>query len=514
MESINEDFFISPNFISYESTKKIIRQMERYICKLKSGETTGTGFFCLIPFPDMNNPLKVFITANHIIGEDLLNEKNGKISFKIWEESEKTILNLNNRMKYTNKEYDITIIEIKEEDNISNFLELDDLILSDLLENRNRNGDFEDKTLYITQYPSGNLSVSYGIFYDALLDKKYIFRHKCSTYNGTSGSPIFNEKSNKVIGVHLRSCGDKKYKEGSFLNYSIKEFIEKNYKNYNEKENDNINNNENDNKTKDKKNESTILSENEQKEKLKQFNKKYNTKVKKNAELIDLNTKNIGNDGLEKLCEIEFKELSNLQLFKNNISDIKPLKDAKFDKLEKLVLSYNSISDISALEKVNFLKLKELNLRHNNISDINVLKNVLLSNLEKLFLGNNNISNIEALEQADFEKLKELILNNNQIINIDALENVEFPKLKKLNLEGNKIQDVNVLQKVDFKELNELNFFNNKISDINVFNQCKFNKLRILYVNSNPLDIAKNLFIIGKLKKIKGLNFIGNFENK
>ena len=335
-------------------------------------------------------------------------------------------------MKYTNKEHDITIIEIKEEDNISNFLELDDLILSDLLENRNRNEDFEDNTLYITQYPLGNLSVSYGIFLDAYKDedKKHIFRHKCSTNYGASGSPIFNEKSNKVIGVHLRSCGDKTYKEGSFLNYAIKEFIEKNYKNYNEKENENINNNENDNKTKDKKNESTILSENEQKEKLKQFNKKYNTKVKKNTELIDLNTKNIGNDGLEKLCEIEFKELSNLQLFKNNISDIKPLKDAKFDKLEKLVLSYNSISYISVLEKVNFLKLKELNLGHNNISDINVLKNASFANLEKLLLGNNNISNIEALEQADFEKLKELILNNNQIINIDALENVEFPKLK------------------------------------------------------------------------------------
>ena len=96
MESINEDFFRSPNFILYESTKKIKRQMERYICKLKLGETkTGTGFFCSIPFPDMNNLLNVFITANHIINDDLLNKKDGTISFKIWEESEKTILNLN-----------------------------------------------------------------------------------------------------------------------------------------------------------------------------------------------------------------------------------------------------------------------------------------------------------------------------------------------------------------------------------------------------------------------------------
>ena len=45
MESINEDFLRSPNFILYESTKKIKRQMERYICKLKLGETIGTEFF-------------------------------------------------------------------------------------------------------------------------------------------------------------------------------------------------------------------------------------------------------------------------------------------------------------------------------------------------------------------------------------------------------------------------------------------------------------------------------------
>ena len=38
-------------------------------------------------------------------------------------------------MKYTNEEYDITIIEIKEEDNINHYLELDDIILNDILNN-------------------------------------------------------------------------------------------------------------------------------------------------------------------------------------------------------------------------------------------------------------------------------------------------------------------------------------------------------------------------------------------
>ena len=46
-----------PNVISYECSKKIIKQMERNICKIIIGEEQGTGFFCKIPFPDLNNML-------------------------------------------------------------------------------------------------------------------------------------------------------------------------------------------------------------------------------------------------------------------------------------------------------------------------------------------------------------------------------------------------------------------------------------------------------------------------
>ena len=58
-----------PNVISYECSKKIIKQMERNICKITVGENQGTGFFCKIPFPDLNNMLSVFITNNHIINK-------------------------------------------------------------------------------------------------------------------------------------------------------------------------------------------------------------------------------------------------------------------------------------------------------------------------------------------------------------------------------------------------------------------------------------------------------------
>ena len=52
--------------ITYDCTKKIIRQMKKYIFKIKIGQTQGTGFFCKIPFPDKDNMLPVLITNNHI----------------------------------------------------------------------------------------------------------------------------------------------------------------------------------------------------------------------------------------------------------------------------------------------------------------------------------------------------------------------------------------------------------------------------------------------------------------
>ena len=168
-----------PTVISLDCTKEIINQMEKNICKIKIGENQGTGFFCKIPFPDKNNMLKVLITNNHIINKDILYKDDEKISIYIEEEKHFRKLNLNNRIKYTKKkeEYDITIIEIKEEDGINNFLELDDKIINNIIGNQNENDYYIDKTFYIPQYPDGDLSVSYGIMLSICLDKEYKFNH-------------------------------------------------------------------------------------------------------------------------------------------------------------------------------------------------------------------------------------------------------------------------------------------------------------------------------------------------
>jgi len=140
--------------------------------------------------------LNIFITSNHIINKETLFHKS-QIMITIEEEKKHKKINLINRKKYTNKEYDITIIEIKEEDEINNYIELDDNIINDIF-NINKNNEYKDKTIYIMQYPEGELSVSYGILQNIYKGKEYNFNHKCCTREGSSGSPILNINNNKV----------------------------------------------------------------------------------------------------------------------------------------------------------------------------------------------------------------------------------------------------------------------------------------------------------------------------
>jgi len=243
MEDSKESILMGhPNVISYECTKNIMRQMERNICKIYIDNIQGTGFFCKIPFPNKEKMLPVFITNNHIIDKNIFNQENIKIHLDIKEEeSIKEIILNKNRLKYTNEEYDITIIEIKDEDNINNYLELDDIIMNDILTQKNYDKEYIKETIYIIQYPDNKLSVSYGILDKICEDKAYNFNHKCSTSGGSSGSPILN-LNNKLIGIHKEGNNNKrKYNLGAFLNYPIKEFIKLN--NNNEillKENNNI----------------------------------------------------------------------------------------------------------------------------------------------------------------------------------------------------------------------------------------------------------------------------------
>ena len=209
--------------VSLEGIKKILFQMENCICKiyLNNGEI-GTGFFCKIPFN--NNLLPVLITNNHVLNENDID--NNKIIKLMINNKVKKIEIDNSRKKYTNsdKNIDITIIEIKpEKDGINNYLEIDEEDINkekDIIEL-----EYQKKSIYIMHYPNEVLSVSYGIIND-IIDNKTI-NHYCNTEEGSSGSPILSLKTLKVIGIHYGSSQKNKINYGTFIKYGIDEFNNK-----------------------------------------------------------------------------------------------------------------------------------------------------------------------------------------------------------------------------------------------------------------------------------------------
>ena len=85
---------------------------------------------------------------------------------------------------------------------------------------------------------------------------------------------------------------------------------------------------------------------------------KYNVKFEK----IELKNKNLE----EISCILEYKNVKELDLRWNKISDLKPLE--KLAKLEVLKINFNQIEDVTPL--LNLKNLKELWLHNNNIKDI------------------------------------------------------------------------------------------------------------------------------------------------
>ena len=144
---------IKSQFLDINFHKKLVDQMEKNICKIKVRNDEGTGFFCKVPFPDQNNILKVLITANHVLYDKTLYNEEESILILINEEKQERLLScLSNRIKYSSWDYNISIIKIKEEDKINNYLEFDDKIIDDILNNNNEMEEYKDNAnLYFTK---------------------------------------------------------------------------------------------------------------------------------------------------------------------------------------------------------------------------------------------------------------------------------------------------------------------------------------------------------------------------
>ena len=212
-----------PNYIPFGEISIIEKQKEYNVCKVvKKNKFIGTGFLCLIPYPNRINLLPVLITCNHVLGLSDLQEGN-EINLVFNDKINKKLKIEKTRAIYTSdkKEYDTTIIEIKKIDgfNTNNMLEIDyDTFQKEQLENL-----YKNKSIYIIHYPKGNTS-SFSNNIIKNIGKNYLIEHLCATEEGSSGAPILNILNLKVIGIHKGSNQNKNVNLGTFISAPIDKF--------------------------------------------------------------------------------------------------------------------------------------------------------------------------------------------------------------------------------------------------------------------------------------------------
>jgi len=130
------------HFESEEEKKDFDQIMDVYHKKIENDDVVLVTNIVLDPFevqyPEATMNDKPFTLVN-----------TEKIVLEIGANPNVKELNLKDRIKYTNSDYDITLIELKAEDNISDFLELDDIIVDDIISGKNKNEVFIDEDIYI-----------------------------------------------------------------------------------------------------------------------------------------------------------------------------------------------------------------------------------------------------------------------------------------------------------------------------------------------------------------------------
>jgi len=213
---INKEAYIEGHNLSMNLNQMNLysKQMEKTICKINKSETVkGTGFICKINKDGEESKegksYQVLITCHHVLDQDDL--KVGKkinLSFKKKGYENKTLKINNLRLIYTNKDYDITIIELKKGDN---FDENDMLTIDENIYLKNYNSYYPKNYIYMIHYPKGDIVKFSSDKIVAI--KGNLIIHTCSTEDGSSGAPIINLENSKVIGVHFGSNEEKNNKE-------------------------------------------------------------------------------------------------------------------------------------------------------------------------------------------------------------------------------------------------------------------------------------------------------------
>jgi Leucine-rich repeat (LRR) protein len=235
------------------------------------------------------------------------------------------------------------------------------------------------------------------------------------------------------------------------------------------------------------------------------FEKRDNDKPLVEADVSSLSTIKADGMGITNLAGLEkCVSLASLELAKNKIKDLTPLKDLKL--VQFLTLNDNQIEDITPLGGMKSLQYVELS--RNKVKDISPLTSC--TNMASLYLSQNQITDLSPAFK--FARLATLYADGNKIKSIEGINQLKY--LTSLSLSDNEISDLKPLIGMT-SMYSGLYLERNKIKDLSPLVEMARKDtehrsapfLRV-YLKGNPLSSAS------KNGNIKELEEIGMRINK
>ena len=167
------------------STNKVRKSVCKILIKRKEGIQAGTAFFLLY------QKKKYLITCHHVINSEI-----NKFDVEIWDQRVFTFELKGHNIIQLEEPIDIIIIEMKNSDEINDYIECLDYDL-------NYSGgcaQYKNIDIFSIGYPKGLNSTEEAGKIEKIND--FEFYHNINTEKGSSGSPVVLFNTLKVIGVH------------------------------------------------------------------------------------------------------------------------------------------------------------------------------------------------------------------------------------------------------------------------------------------------------------------------
>ena len=320
--------------------------IEKNFCKVLYKERViGRGFFSLYNCGSSDGIPILIICDN--LSEDVDTLTEGEIIISLKNNKNISIMLDDSRIIYKEKEYGITIIEIKETDDldIKNFLEIDKDISREDSESI-----YKKNIIYLSNYPDKDLiDLYYGKINKINPDNHEI---DYSNINGEAfiGSPIIKKDNNKIIGIQT----GRKKRIGIFIKYILNEFynIFKNKKINETKESDTL----------------TIIYRINGEDKIKLFDKEFIDNNKQCKIIID--------DKEQEICDY-------LDITKLNYSPNKKSLTIKLKNIDRIndyycmFLECKSLYSLPDISKLNTKNAKSFRSMFNGCDSLEILPDVL-----------------------------------------------------------------------------------------------------------------------------------------